>query len=486
MAVLAVRKVGVLPFLNIYTITCMILIGILGFQLNLTASDDKTGLSNLYLLMLVQMTPFILCFARGHYDYISFILFNHFVTYSVAKLNVVKDLIKMGPLPPFTLMAINELIICTLVMIAGFYLSRLFFFRRFVRKSTFQMLSLSKWQLIILFGYVVGMPIYFKYLPPNLIAFHFTFLSADMALLWTTDSPGNEKLAKYLRMGVFVSCLWYFLYSGALMMFGFLAGYVFISACLKRDYKKLIIPVLLAFVASGIQPVKALYRVAIAANPYMSMSEKGELLLDLLYIQYTDEGALKAKLREAAEEAEDELEVETDDVEKDNSETLMKGFARVGDESLERVLEWTPKKVPFWGGDSYSAIPFIFIPRFLWPDKPSRHIWNKFGRTYGFISEDDEFTSVAVNYFAEGYMNFGFYGMYAIALFVGFLAALVERMSYYLLGGWYYFSFLLFLAPIVTFAVDLTSIINALAIITVVVVAARNQLLKMALRDDYT
>ncbi len=488
MSVLVSRKVGVLPFVNIYTITCIIVMSLIGFHLNLNAAEDKTGLSNLYLLMLVQIAPFVLCFARGHYDYISFILINHFVTYSVAKLNSVRDLIKTGPLPFYSIMAINELIICSILMIAGFYLSRMFFFRKFVHKSSFQMLSLSRWQLILLTGYVVCMPLYFKYLPPNLVAFHFTFLAADMALLWTTDSPGNEKLAQYLRMGVFVSCFWYFLYSGALMMFGFLAGYIFISSCLKRDYKKLILPCILAFLASSIQPVKGLYRAALAENLDMTMSEKGELLLDLLYIQYTDDAVLKAKLREAAEAANEEVAEDdgADDVEKDNTETLMSGFARVGDESLERVLDWTPRKVPFWGGESYSALPFIFIPRFLWPDKPSRHIWNNFGRTYGYISEDDIFTSVAVNYFAEGYMNFGFFGMYGVALFIGFLSALVERMSYALLGGWFYFSFLLFLAPMVTFAVDLTSIVNSLAIITCVVLLARNQLLRMALRDDYT
>lgn len=457
------------------------MLSVIGFYLKMNAPDDQSGLMGLYFLMLIQLAPFIICFARGHYDFLSFILFNHFVTYSLSKLNAVRELIKTGPLPPIAIQAIGELVICTSLMIGGFYLSRLLFFRRFTLKTTYQMLSLSRWQLIILTGYVITMPMYFRYLPPTFVALHFTLLASDMALLMSADSPGNEQLAKYLRLGVYISCVWYFLVTGALMMLGFLAGYAFISACLKREYKKLTIPLLMTFIASGIQPVKIHYRIAMIENPNMTLSQSAELLLDLLYVQYWDDSGLKSKLEQVAEEEEEPLQ----EGEKDNSDTLLQGFSRMGDESLERVLEMTPKKVPFWEGSSYSALPFIFIPRLIWPDKPSRHIWNEFGRTYKYISEDDFQTSVAVNFFAEGYMNFGYVGMYAIAAFIGFLAALIERMSYYLLGGWFYFTFLVFLAPLVQFASDLTSMINSIMIVTFIVMGLRQQLLRMALRDDY-
>ncbi len=483
MALASTRKIGVLPFLNVYTVACLLAVGIIGFYLRLTAPDDKTGLSSLYFLMLLQLTPFMLCFARGHYDFMAFIMFNHFVTYSLSKLNAVRDIIKIGPLPPIAIVAINELVLCTTLVIGGFYLSRLFLFRRFVLKSTYQMLSLSRWQLLMLTMYVIAMPLYIKLLPPTFVAMHFTVLAADMALLMSSDSPGNEQLAKYLRLGVYVSCIWYFLATGALMMLGFLAGYAFIAACLKREYKKLIGPLIMTFVASGIQPVKVHFRMALLDNPDMPMGQRAEFLADLIYMQYFDDTGLKAKLDEAAEDASPDSK---DGEEKDaNSDTLLQGFARMGDESLERVLDMTPSKVPFWGGSSYSALPFIFIPRFIWPDKPSRHIWNDFGRTYKYLSEDDFQTSVTVNFFAEAYMNFGFFGMYCVSIFIGFLAAFIERMSYYLLGGWFYFTFLVFLAPLVQFGSDLTSIINSIFIVTSIVMGLRQQLLRMALTDDY-
>ncbi|NBY19143.1 O-antigen polysaccharide polymerase Wzy [bacterium] len=153
---------------------------------------------------------------------------------------------------------------------------------------------------------------------------------------------------------------------------------------------------------------------------------------------------------------------------------------------MEVVLEKTPKEVPFWQGESYSALPFIFIPRFLWPDKPSRHIWNLYGRTYGIIGKDDYQTSVGVSYLAEAYMNYGFVGMYTVAFLMGLLIAFVERLSYYFLGGYYYFTFMCFLMPVMTYASDLTSIINSIFVVSAVLIIFRSQFKKMARADDYT
>jgi hypothetical protein len=153
---------------------------------------------------------------------------------------------------------------------------------------------------------------------------------------------------------------------------------------------------------------------------------------------------------------------------------------------LELVLEKTPSEIPFWEGESYSAIPFIFIPRFLWTDKPSRHIWNKFGRTYGILSEDDVSTSVAINYFAEAYMNFGILGMYVVAMIMGFLIAGTERLSYYFLGGYFYFTFMAFLMPVMAYASDLGSVIQSIMIVSAVLFLFRKQFQKMALKDAYS
>lgn len=95
-------------------------------------------------------------------------------------------------------------------------------------------------------------------------------------------------------------------------------------------------------------------------------------------------------------------------------------------------------------------------------------------------------TSVAINYFAEGYMNFGIMGMYVVAVIMGFLIAGVERLSYYFLGGYFYFTFMAFLMPVMTYASDLGSVIQSIMIVSAVLFLFRKQFQKMALKDDYS
>ena len=71
---------------------------------------------------------------------------------------------------------------------------------------------------------------------PMLLTLHFATMAADMVLLLCADSPNNERLATYLRFGVFLSTMWYFLNTGMLTMVGNLAGYFFIAACLQKKY----------------------------------------------------------------------------------------------------------------------------------------------------------------------------------------------------------------------------------------------------------
>jgi hypothetical protein len=257
-------------------------------------------------------------------------------------------------------------------------------------------------------------------------------------------------------------------------MVGNLAGYIFIASCLQKRYKQLLLPLVLGLLACLVQNVKQDYRSTIRENPYFTVNDRIDLLGNLLYAKYVED----VELEEVTMEEEEEKE--------GISQNLSKGFSRAGDDSLEVVLEKTPKEVPFWDGESYSALPYIFIPRALWTDKPSRHIWNKFGRTYGFIGANDYQTSVGVSYVAEGYMNFGYVGMYSIALLVGIFIAAVERLSFYFLRGYYYFTFMCFLMPVMTYASDFTTLINSTFVISMVLLIFRTQFVKMAQVDDYS
>ncbi|MFM8315793.1 MAG: hypothetical protein ACKOA8_16050, partial [Deltaproteobacteria bacterium] len=414
-----VKKFNVVPFVNPYTLFGLVIwAGFVNFLIYDSWNSDKT-MSKLYLLMAIQLLPFLICFTRQHFDYIAFVMFNHFFTFSVGKLNQLKFNYKVDELYPAAAHAIDELTLCSVLLILGYYISRQFIFYRFIEKEKFQLLSLSRIQLMIVAGYVIFVPLFFQHLPSWLITMHFATMAADMVLLLCSNSPGNEVFSRFLRMGVAFSTVWYFLSTGFLTMVGNLAGYIFIASCLQKKYKQLLLPLVLGLLACLVQNVKQDYRTTIRDNPYFTVNDRIDLLGNLLYAKYVED----VELEEVTMEEEEEKE--------GISQNLSKGFSRAGDDSLEVVLEKTPKEVPFWDGESYSALPYIFIPRALWTDKPSRHIWNKFGRTYGFIGANDYQTSVGVSYVAEGYMNFGYVGMYSIALLVGIFIAAVERLSFY-------------------------------------------------------
>src|SRR5215472_11974936 len=61
------------------------------------------------------------------------------------------------------------------------------------------------------------------------------------------------------------------------------------------------------------------------------------------------------------------------------------------------------------------------IPRILWPNKPTMNEANRFFQVrYGLTEENDlSDVSIACGFEAEGYMNFGWFGVIAVGLFVG-------------------------------------------------------------------
>jgi hypothetical protein len=94
------------------------------------------------------------------------------------------------------------------------------------------------------------------------------------------------------------------------------------------------------------------------------------------------------------------------------------------------VMEFTPSKVPYQHGGSYSYIGVTFIPRFLWPDKPSVNDANRwyqvsYGLTYrGEISS----VSIAVGTLAESYINFGWFGPVLIIFPLGIFLGTIQRI----------------------------------------------------------
>ena len=90
------------------------------------------------------------------------------------------------------------------------------------------------------------------------------------------------------------------------------------------------------------------------------------------------------------------------------------------------VLELTPSVVPYQYGRLYSYMLVTFIPRFVWPDKPSINEANQFYQVAYGVSVEGALSSVSMSVGAltEGYINFGWLGaalaMFLVGIFLDF------------------------------------------------------------------
>jgi len=93
------------------------------------------------------------------------------------------------------------------------------------------------------------------------------------------------------------------------------------------------------------------------------------------------------------------------------------------------VIELTPSVVPYQYGWLYSYMAITWIPRFIWPDKPSMSEANQFYQVaYGLSSEEDlSRVSISVGILAEGFMNFGWVGAIGIMFLAGIFFDFYQR-----------------------------------------------------------
>ena len=89
------------------------------------------------------------------------------------------------------------------------------------------------------------------------------------------------------------------------------------------------------------------------------------------------------------------------------------------------VIELTPSSVPYWQGQTYADILTSFIPRLIYPEKPSRSYANIFGRRYRLLNPEDRTTSLNLPWIVEFYANYGargvLFGMAVVGVVFGFL-----------------------------------------------------------------
>ena len=76
--------------------------------------------------------------------------------------------------------------------------------------------------------------------------------------------------------------------------------------------------------------------------------------------------------------------------------------------------------------DSLSHVFAVFIPRFVWPDKPDL---TETGRVLYALATGQVGTSISPGLFAEAYANFGWWGLPSLMLPLGMVLALLNRVA---------------------------------------------------------
>jgi len=101
------------------------------------------------------------------------------------------------------------------------------------------------------------------------------------------------------------------------------------------------------------------------------------------------------------------------------------------------VMETTPQHVPYQYGRLYSYMLVTFVPRFVWPDKPSVNDANQWYQlAYRMsVSRDLKGVSIAVGYLPESYISFGWFGPPLVLFCTGMCLGLFDKIFLSPLSG---------------------------------------------------
>ncbi len=94
------------------------------------------------------------------------------------------------------------------------------------------------------------------------------------------------------------------------------------------------------------------------------------------------------------------------------------------------VMEMTPSQVSYQDGRLYSCLIVTFVPRFIWPDKPSANDANRWYQVSYHLTLPSDLNSVsmAVGTVTESYINFGWFGPVIIMFCLGLLPGLFGKV----------------------------------------------------------
>jgi len=101
------------------------------------------------------------------------------------------------------------------------------------------------------------------------------------------------------------------------------------------------------------------------------------------------------------------------------------------------VADLTPETVPYQGGQLYYYLLITWIPRAVWPDKPSVSDANQFYQVaYGMTNEEDlDHVAIGVGVMTEAYISFGWYGVVGIMFLIGIFYDVYRRILFSVNSG---------------------------------------------------
>jgi oligosaccharide repeat unit polymerase len=86
------------------------------------------------------------------------------------------------------------------------------------------------------------------------------------------------------------------------------------------------------------------------------------------------------------------------------------------------ILDTVPNQIPFQHGSTYARLIYLFIPRFVWQNKPiDMGTWI----TMNLRGESNSLTSATATNFGEMYLNFGYLGIILGSYILGFLLKVI-------------------------------------------------------------
>ena len=90
---------------------------------------------------------------------------------------------------------------------------------------------------------------------------------------------------------------------------------------------------------------------------------------------------------------------------------------------LAKAMDWVPNKVPYQEGANWGlSLNFALTPRLFNPNKPKYEASSKATKYTGIgYAGAGQGVSVSLGYFADGYVDFGYVGMFIPLLFIGLL-----------------------------------------------------------------